>query len=310
MGSFYYKFLVFLYWLVYLLIGVLFYYYKGIDIGDQKKIFDLVLSCKSYTSCFSLIMFQGYHILYPFYAYTIYILSGFEYIGLFNLFFFVIAANLYVKTLNQNAKIAFFLLIFPTCAYIFSYLREPIMFSLVLYFLVFIKNNKKAYAWSALAGLLFVRFYWAAVIVLRFGITRKNLLYFMVFTFLVSSMFPSIFNYIYLSIYKINLSFIDSIRVFIIPLPSLSYGPEVDLVESAIIYSMTFVIKSFCILILILQLRNKSFWERCFSCWAFQVAVLLLFASFMASLIGPRQTVLGQALLYSAIINYSRIRIS
>jgi uncharacterized membrane protein len=95
----------------------------------------------------------------------------------------------------------------------------------------------------------------------------------------------------------------ELLRVFLVPLPALSFIGDVNLYENAILYSIIFPIKIFlCLLFLryVINLflgfkHNKD--ERLILFFA----LIILFSAAITSLVGPRQVILGQSLMALSI---------
>lgn len=225
-------------------------------------------------------------------------------IYLLNLPFFIFSCKFLLNSTRLN-PIIFLIMLMPTAHYCGTYLREPILFSMIFLFMGCILRNYYKLAILAVLIIFPIRFYWA-VAAFGFLAYTKNfrlLPHLLVLFSLLAIYFQDQILYVYSSLSLIQFNPMELLRVFLVPLPALSFIGDVNLYENAILFSIIFPIKIFLCLFFLLYVINLFLGskhdkdERLILFFA----LIILFSTAITSLVGPRQVILGQSLMALSI---------
>lgn len=225
-------------------------------------------------------------------------------IYILNLPVFFLACKFLINSSKLRPTL-FLIMLIPTAHYCGTYLREPLLFSMVFLFLGCVLRNYNRL--SVLVALLIfpIRFYWSAAAI-GFLTINKNIRlspYFFLLAILLMIFFQGQLIYLWNSLMLIQLDLKEFVRVFFIPLPTFSFSADVNLYENAFLYSIIFPIKILLSLFFLYHIIMSLFGvkiNREVKLVLF-FSIILLSTTAFTSLVGPRQVILGQSLLALAI---------
>ena len=166
-------------------------------------------------------------------------------IYLLNLSLIFFSCRYFIKSIHLNVTIFLFMLL-PTAHYCATFLREPLLFSFVLFFLGSLLRKNRVQSLMLGFSIFPIRFYWSVVIVayaLPFLKSRIALAIMFVFALSIIILYDNKIYYVLNSFSKINFDTSNLVRVFFTPLPTLFFDGDVNLYENAILYTLIFPIK-------------------------------------------------------------------
>ena len=305
------KDLNFMVWsLIYVIIGIYAYHSRTDITKDESKYLFYV---EEGIADISLILAESIHFMHPL------VLSyWFEFFGqtpiyFLNLTIFLLSCRYFLRSTDLNNEL-FLISLLPTAFYAGTYLRELFLFSLIFILVGLLLRNRILLALFPSMILTGYRFYWAIIgffsIMIwggrKFGFVLM-FLYLIIFMYIFSEFAAYSIN----AMRKINIDPVDILRVFAIPLPTLRFEGDVNLYENAILYSITFPLKVFALFLFFITCIKAIFSPLKLSRdqkLILTIALLLLSSAFLTSLVGPRQVVLGQALLILSLTGKYKLR--
>tara|TARA_B100002019_G_scaffold276010_1_gene274411 strand:+ start:7180 stop:8127 length:948 start_codon:yes stop_codon:yes gene_type:complete len=300
-----------LWFIFYSTIAIVFFNLKTSFTKDEKYYLNFV-DFQDLTQVWAKASYDGYHIFQPMWVFIHDKYFAFIPIVLFNLLITYFSLRMFIKNFEKGWAI-FLLSFFPSCIYCATYLKEPFLFAVTLLTITFLIKGKTYIALAFSLLLANIRIYWTGILLLVTFFKNFNFRYLIIFSLLFIYF---VYEYI---LYFLNLSqfvssnLFDIPRVFLSPLPAISYEGDVNLYENAILYSLTFPIRfiiTFLLpIVMIFDLvSKKNLSETLIADYIFQIGIIMLIISWISGLIGPRQIILGQSLIALAL--FSRININ
>lgn len=209
---------------------------------------------------------------------------------------------------NQLIRLIAFIFSLPVFWYFGTYLRDGFIFIFTLYLLKLADslvlthgalNRKKLFLFVSFIFLIStLRFYYAfpflvmLLIILIEKWSGYKKIYVLIFMIAIFAIKSETLIYILNVLPEVSINPLDILRIFLNPLPALSFGESIDRYESAFLYNATFIFRLFNTFIIVPTLFCLLFRQR--YRFKYQVHYLFLIILTMMILIsgnvGPRQS--------------------